>query len=617
MIPEGDCEKSVIKKTLGRYKVVGELGRGAMGAVYRAVDPLIEREVAIKTLLPNLPDDVMNEVRERFIREARSAGRLNHPNIVTIFDVGEHEGVAYIAMELLEGRSLQQVLRDQTRLTFQVIAELAAQVADALDEAQQFKIVHRDVKPANIMVAPSGRAKLTDFGVAHLDSSSMTQTGAALGSPKYMSPEQVLGLPLDPRSDIFSLGVVLYEMLTRRTPFERPNDTTVFPMMHRIAGEPHIPLRQVDPSIPQAFEHILVRALAKKPESRYRRGAEMAADLRNFKTLDPRKMAAMPAPGAAPRPGSPDFDKTTINPAATSLRPPSPEEQKARAQLLGEMDSFTRNFEQEEQARIRAEQEAAARKAAELHSWGMTEEHKREQFDRQRDTSGGLSADTSQSLVRRTGALDALKRQSVAQAPKDDKSAARAKAVAALDEGLRAAHQYLVQFVRELNTVNPVSGRPYEFVYLGKLPSVKLSNATINDLANYVDGRSVFEQLALRFRVTPVAPAAASVSGEDILRCKQYLQTLQTEFKAQAEARNKAGMITRALFTVSGSLPCEINLRGDYTSMAVLIELVNVRRTGRVQARVPGALIGDVVDDLARYAIGVDDDFEKVLKPGR
>jgi serine/threonine protein kinase len=604
----------VIKKTLGRYKVIGELGRGAMGAVYRAIDPLIEREVAIKTLLPNLPDDVMSEVRERFIREARSAGRLNHPNIVTIFDVGEHEGVAYIAMELLEGRSLQQILRGQERMTFQVIAELAAQVAEALDVAQRFKIVHRDVKPANIMVDPSWRAKLTDFGVAHLDSSSMTQTGAALGSPKYMSPEQVLGVPLDPRSDIFALGVVLYEMLTRRTPFERPNDTTVFPMMHRIAGEPHIPLRQVDPAIPQAFEHILVRALAKKPEQRYQRGGDMAADLRNFKTLDPRKMAAAPTAGVAPRPSPPDFDKTVLNQATTVMRPPTPEELKARAQLLGDMDNFTKNFDQEEQARIRAEQEALARKEASLHSWGMSEERKREQFERKLEADGGLSPDTSQSIVRRTGALDAIKKQSVAQAPKEDKSAARTKAVAALEAGLRAAHQYLTRLVRELNQVNPTSGRSYEFVYLGKIPAVKLSNATINDLAGYVDGRSVFEQMALRFRVTPATPATASVAGEDILRCKQYLQSLQTEFKAQAEARNKAGMITRALFKVSGSLPCEINLRGDYTSMAVLIELVNVRRTGRVQARVPGALLGEVVDDLARYAIGVDDDFEKVLK---
>jgi serine/threonine protein kinase len=594
----------VIKKTLGRYKIIGELGRGAMGAVYRAVDPLIEREVAIKTLLPNLPEDVMDEVRERFIREARSAGRLNHPNIVTIFDVGEHEGVAYIAMELLEGRSLQQILKDKERLTFPVIAELAAQVADALDVAQQFKIVHRDVKPANIMVGPSGRAKLTDFGVAHLDSSSMTQTGAALGSPKYMSPEQVLGLPLDPRSDIFALGVVLHEMLTRRTPFERPNDTTVFPMMHRIAGEPHIPLRQVDPAIPQAFDHILTRALAKKPDQRYQRGAEMSADLRNFKALDPRKMASLPpqSKSAAPHP-----EKTVFNQATTVIRAPAPEEEKARAQLLGDMDRFTKNFEREEQARVRAEQEAAARKEASLHNWGLTEELKREQFDRQR-----ASADSSQAI--RTGALDALRKQSVEQAPKEDKSAARAKAVAALNEGMRAAHQYLAQLVRELNTVNPTSGRSYEFVYLGKLPAVKLSKATLHDLATYVDGKSVMEQLSLRFRVAPTAPATASVAGEDILRCKQYLQSLQVEFKAQAEARNKAGMITRALFTVSGSLPCEINMRGDYVSMAVLIELVNVRRIGKVQARVPGVLLGHVVDDLARYAIGVDDDFEKVLK---
>ena len=607
----------MIQKTLGRYKILGELGRGAMGAVYRAVDPLIEREVAIKTLLPNLPDDVMDEVRERFIREARSAGRLNHPNIVTIFDVGEHEGVAYIAMELLEGRSLQQMLRDKERLAFAAVAELAAQLADALDAAQQFKIVHRDVKPANIMVSSSGRAKLTDFGVAHLDSSSMTQAGAALGSPKYMSPEQVLGLPLDPRSDIFALGVVLHEMLTRRTPFERPADTTVFPMMHRIAGEPHIPLRQVDATIPQAFDHILTRALAKKPEQRYQRGAEMAADLRNFRTLDPRKMASVPAQGAPQRAAAPDFEKTVFNQATTVNRSPSPEEEKARAQLLGEMDRFTRDFEREEQARIRAEEEAAARKEASLQSWGQSEEQKREQFERQREASGGLSPDTSQSFIRRTGALDALRKQSVPHAPKDDKSAARAKAVAALDEGLRAAHQYLTQFVRELNTVNPTSGRSYEFVYFGKIPALKLSKATIHDLANYVDGRSVFEQLTLRFRVTPTAPATASVAGEDILRCKEYLQSLKVEYKAQAEARNKAGMITRALFTVSGSLPCEIKLRGDYTSLAVLVELINVRRTGRVQTRVPGALLGDVVDDLARYAIGADDDFEKVLKLGK
>src|SRR5262245_42918937 len=160
----------ISQKRFGRYVVVAELGRGAMGAVHLAQDPLIERKVAIKTLLPDLPAEIMAEVRERFLREARSAGRLNHPNIVTIFDVGAQDGVAYIAMGLLEGRSLQQILRESGRLPLATVASIVAQVADALDHAQQFGIVHRDVKPANIMVSASGRAKLTDFGVAHVPS---------------------------------------------------------------------------------------------------------------------------------------------------------------------------------------------------------------------------------------------------------------------------------------------------------------------------------------------------------------------------------------------------------------------------------------------------------------
>ena len=251
---------------LGRYRIVGELGHGAMGTVYRAVDPLIEREVAIKTLHPDLPPEVITDVRERFLREARSAGRLNHPNIVTIFDVGEEEGVAYMAMELLEGQSLQQMLRETERLSFQAVADLVAQIADGLDRAQQLGIVHRDVKPANVVVSSTGHAKLTDFGVAYVPSSTMTQTGTMIGSPRYMSPEQVLGLPVDPRSDIFSLGVVLYEMLAGQAPFVRTGDTTIFPLMNRIAAEQHRPVVEHDPAIPKAFDLVLNRALAKKPE---------------------------------------------------------------------------------------------------------------------------------------------------------------------------------------------------------------------------------------------------------------------------------------------------------------------------------------------------------------
>lgn len=261
-------------ETLGRYRIVGELGRGATGTVYRAVDPLIERTVAIKTLNPSLPEDVLNDVRERFLREARSAGRLSHPNLVTIYDVGVEGEVAFIAMELLEGQSLQTMLRQQGRLDYSTAADLAAQIAEGLEHAHRHAIVHRDVKPANVIVSATGHAKLTDFGVAYVPSSSMTQTGVALGSPKYMSPEQVLGQPADPRSDVFSLGVMLYEMLVHRTPFEGAGEIAMFELMRRIMVEPHRNVSQLDSMIPTEFDRILSRALAKKPEERYPTAAE-------------------------------------------------------------------------------------------------------------------------------------------------------------------------------------------------------------------------------------------------------------------------------------------------------------------------------------------------------
>jgi len=272
---------------------------------------------------------------------------------------------------------------------------------------------------------------------------------------------------------------------------------------------------------------------------------------------------------------------------------------------MSEMDRFTKNFELEEQARVRAEQDAQVRRAAELQRWGAAEEKKREQFQRDRD------ADSSQSM--KQGALEALRRQ--AGAPKEDKGAARQKAVNALDEGMRKAFKYFEQLVREINQSNPISQRPYEFNFVGRIPALELSDARVQQRDLHVEGRNVFESVQLKFRVTPENPAKASVSGEDILRCKQYFETLGAEFKAAAEERNKLGKITKAQFIVSGSLPCEINLRADYVSAsAVVVEILNVRRVGRIQARIPAALLGDVVDDLARYAIGVDDDFEKILK---
>jgi serine/threonine-protein kinase len=271
-------------QTLGRYQIIAELGRGAMGTVYHGIDPTIERPVALKTLNSDLPGEILDEVKGRFLREAKSAGKLNHPNIVTIYEFGEAEGTAFIAMEYLEGRSLHEVMRGE-RLPFTTIASIIAQIADGLDYAHRFGVVHRDIKPANIMVSTHAVAKLTDFGIAHIQSSTMTTAGTMLGSPKYMAPEHVLGKAIDGRADIFSLGIVLYEMLARRTPFEEGESSTIFSLMQRIVTEPQPMLAEIAPDVPQAFDLILSRALAKKPEERYQRANQFANDLRNFKTL--------------------------------------------------------------------------------------------------------------------------------------------------------------------------------------------------------------------------------------------------------------------------------------------------------------------------------------------
>jgi len=207
-------------RQLGRYEIIGELGQGAMGVVYKARDPLIDREVAIKTINLSLAMDERDEFEARFYQEAKAAGRLGHPNIVTIYDVGRGEEVAYIAMEYLQGRELRDILNEKPLLPLREVLSIVSQVAQGLAYAHEHDIVHRDIKPSNVMVVRDGHVKITDFGIARMASSAVrTQTGMVLGSPKYMSPEQVMGKITDHRSDIFSLGVMLYEMLTGQVPF--------------------------------------------------------------------------------------------------------------------------------------------------------------------------------------------------------------------------------------------------------------------------------------------------------------------------------------------------------------------------------------------------------------
>jgi serine/threonine-protein kinase len=283
------------KPMLGRYQVEKELGKGAMGVVYAGKDPKIGRVVAIKTmaLSAEFEADELTEAKERFFREAETAGRLTHPNIVTIYDAGEEHDLCYIAMEFLKGKDLTPHTRMPNLLPPEKVLAIVERVADALSYAHSMGIVHRDIKPANIMYEPeSDTVKVTDFGIARITDSSKTKTGMVLGTPSYMSPEQLAGKKIDGRSDLFSLGVTLYQMLSGKLPFEAESMTQ---LMFAIANNPHAPIRTLNASLPPWVDAVIDRALAKDFEQRFQTGAELAEAIRQG------RRSGAPAPSADAR----------------------------------------------------------------------------------------------------------------------------------------------------------------------------------------------------------------------------------------------------------------------------------------------------------------------------
>ncbi len=269
-------------KKLGRYEVTEVLGQGAMGIVYKGIDPMIGRTVALKTLKTagEIPAEQLAEFKRRFSQEAQSAGRLAHPNIVTIYDVGEEQGLAYIAMEFIKGKALDEYISEKSPFSIDQIVGIMTQLCDGLGYAHKNGVIHRDIKPANIVLTDDHIAKITDFGIAKITSTSATQTGMVVGTPSYMSPEQITGRGVDNRSDIFSIGAVFYELLTFEKAFPGDNITTV---MYRVVHENPTPLSIANMAVPAQFDQILMKALAKNPADRYPDAESMGRDIQNYK----------------------------------------------------------------------------------------------------------------------------------------------------------------------------------------------------------------------------------------------------------------------------------------------------------------------------------------------
>jgi serine/threonine-protein kinase len=300
----------------GRYEILGELGRGAMGVVYRATDPVIGRAVAVKTIRLSEEGTGLSrpELLSRFQTEARAAGLLTHPNIVVVYDAGEENGLYYICMELIEGKSLQTLLDAGHSFPVPRVLRILEQTSSALQFAHDRNIVHRDIKPANLMLTADDTVKVTDFGTAKiLQFGTVQQTTHVMGTPSYMSPEQVKGRPVDGRSDIFSLGVLLYEVLTGEKPFPGQSITTV---IYKIVNEDPIPPRQLNPSLHPGLSDIVMRSLAKDPEVRYQSCREMLEDVKNYRALGDRN--SVDATLISPRGNT---EATLISPRNNSVFP--------------------------------------------------------------------------------------------------------------------------------------------------------------------------------------------------------------------------------------------------------------------------------------------------------
>ncbi len=288
-------------RRFGRYEVIAEVGRGAMGVVYKARDPKIDRFVAVKTIsLSGQNPEEEREYRERFFHEAQAAGRLLHPGIVTIFDTGEdpESHIAFIVMEFIAGQSLDRLLSDKDKkLPLDTALRLSEELAEALDHAHGQGVVHRDMKPANVLVTPEGHAKIADFGIAKVNLANLTIPGRALGTPAYMSPEQLEGEPVDKRSDLFSLGAILYHMVTGFGPFQGNSATTV---CFKVANRDPLRATAFDPELPPELDSVIARAMAKDPAQRYQRGLEFALDLRELRERG-QTISKVPTPRRASR----------------------------------------------------------------------------------------------------------------------------------------------------------------------------------------------------------------------------------------------------------------------------------------------------------------------------
>jgi len=592
---------------IGRYHLLEQLGHGAHGAVFRALDPMIERHVAVKTISLALDPSDREEFRSRFLKEAKAAGRLNHPNIVTIFDAGEEQGFAYIVMELLSGVSAREMLPPGKPLPAQLWVSIAAQVAEGLSCAHAAGVVHRDIKPGNIMVGGDGRVRVTDFGIARVGGNTTgTQGGMILGSPKYMSPEQIQGFALDPRTDLFSLGTVMYEMATGYAPFGGDTDDLATLMRAIVKLDPARP-SSLAASVSPELERVILRALAKRPQDRYRTAAALAQDLREAAkpiergaavahTLALDATVKIVAPPELDRigrsPPASRFDATTVTLVqAQGMEPQSFDEFANR--LLSDLDAFSippetlvptpppRAPEPEAPRFPTVTHEDTGPRTVEPAASGLLAELAREARRLREESSAGAGA-----------------------APNRVTPEARA-----LDRRMRELFAWLNEFVRHLNTIKPAVARVYPLLNLGVFRGLGWQRGLADYRTRMVAGEHLVSRVNFSCTLAGSGELETEREGPAIEKLHWQLFELNVPFTTH-EIRNSRGIVERVRYRTPFEVRMAAVFECDEAARSVRLYTKNVQRFGAVDYLVaPDMLVPAMFDEFGKLVLGKPDRF--------
>jgi serine/threonine protein kinase len=597
---------------LGKYQIERVLGKGAMGVVFGAFDPTVARKVAIKTIRKDLlsDDGEDGDILERFNREARAAARLNHPNVVTIYELGEDNDLAYIAMEFIVGESLQDITTRQGRLPVVDAIRVANQLLDALDYAHQHNVIHRDIKPANIMIDTKGLLKVTDFGIARIDASELTQLGTVMGSPSYMAPEQIKGLVVDGRADLFSAAVVLFEILTGQRPFTG----SIATVMDKVVNAPHPRPSTLNLALPDTFNGLFDRALAKQPSNRFGTGKEFREALR---------VAALAIPSRSSGSDSDTLVEDFATPLDTPVDAPifsmqfSKEElglSAVKEKLSQEIEAFSQAFDPEVLKKL--EQENAREKV----HWGV-------KFPELTTWVDGVHATAEEEQKLATalpvpgpenegGLLQRLKREASAKQALDGQRASlHIRQKRRISESLQTSYHYLREFCESLNILKPVRPCTYSILNVLRIesPPWQTGSADFRETSDSTCGQ-LFDQVTVRLRLGQGEEISIERENPSHMIVRNSLFDNNITFK-EAEVRNERHHTILTRFTITCDVKVEVRLVADYERGDIRFVQKNLQRFGSSEFRfMPEMLTQEALEELANLLLGQESRFEAMCR---